>query len=145
MSISSTRKVSGASFPTRKERLSPLGSQGEGFVEHIDTGNNVLVKKDFDEDRRNKQEYQQAKDSEENQDFSGNQSQAYVPNAIEALEASGIYEQEDLPPTNNVNKIGIYGNNQSMISKETKERKEQSYLKHFYEKNELIEEVDKLV
>ena len=54
MSISSTRKVSGASFPTRKERLSSLGSQGEGFVEHIDTGNNVLVKKDFDEDRRNK-------------------------------------------------------------------------------------------
>ena len=148
MSISSTRKVSGATLTTRKnDRLYANNSENESFVEHIDTANNVLIKKDFDGEHQNNQEYQQQKkDEAEKTEISGNQPQTYVASALEAIEASGAYvEPEENTHARNVNNIGIYGNNQSMISQDKKEHKTQSYLKHFYEKNELIEEVDRLV
>lgn len=148
MSISSTRKVSGATLTTRKnDRLYATNNESDSFVEHIDTANNVLIKKDFDREHQNQQDYQQPnQETADKSDVSGNQPQTYVANAIEALEASGAYEAtEEDSHARNANNIGIYGNNQSMISKEQKERKSQSYLKHFYEKNELIEEVDRLV
>ncbi len=147
MSISSTRKVSGATLTTKKnDRLYAVQGQSDSFVEHIDTANNVLIKQDFDEGNQNQQGYQQAKkEPADEPELSGNQSQTYVPSALEALAASGVYETSENTLPNNISKIGIYGNNQSMISQEEKERKSQSYLKHFYEKNEPIEEVDKLV
>ena len=145
MSISSTRKVSGATVSSRKnERLYPAAGQGEAFVEHIDTANNVLIKKDLDEDNQKKQEYPQNEETDR-KELSGNQPQTYVAHAIEALEASGIYDNPEEVKPSNVNKIGIYGNNQSMISNEKSEKKNQSYLKHFYENNTPMEEVDKLV
>ena len=148
MSISSTRKVSGATLSNRRnERIYATNSENDAFVEHIDTANNVLIKKDFDGEHQNSPEYQQPKkENAEKTDVSGNQPQTYVASAIEALEASGAYDEvpED-SHARNVNNIGIYGNNQSMISQEDKERKSHSYLKHFYEKNEPIEEVDRLV
>lgn len=148
MSISSTRKVSGATLTTRKnDRLSATSNEGDVFVEHIDTANNVLIKKDFDQESQNQQSYQQQrKENAEKTEVSGNQPQTYVAGAIEALEASGAYEEpEENAHVRNVNNIGIYGNNQSMITQEEQERKKQSYLKHFYEKNEPIEEVDQFV
>ncbi len=148
MSISSTRKVSGATLTTRKnDRLYASNNESESFVEHIDTANNVLIKKDFDGEHQNNQEYQQQKKEQADKtDVSGNQPQTYVASALEALEASGAYEEpEENTHARNVNNIGIYGNNQSMISSEQKERKNQSYLKHFYEKNEPFEEVNRLV
>ena len=146
MSISSTRKVSGATLTTRKnDRLYASNNESESFVEHIDTANNVLIKKDFDGEHQNQQEYQQPKEQAEKNDVSGNQPQTYVASAIEALEASGAYEEQESSHAKNVNNIGIYGNNQSMITPENKERKSQSYLKHFYEKNEPPEEIDRLV
>ena len=123
MSISSTRKVSGATLTTRKnDRLFAMHNDSDVFVEHIDTTNNVLVKKDFDGEHQNNQGYQQPNNEEaEKNEISGNQPQTYVASAIEALEASGAYEEapED-SHARNVNNIGIYGNNQSMIAQEEK-------------------------
>ena len=147
MSISSTRKVSGATLTTRKnDRLYASNNEGNAFVEHIDTANNVLIKKDFEQEHQNQQEYQQPnKNNAEKTEVSGNQPQTYVASALEALEASGAYESEEDSHARNANNIGIYGNNQSMITHEQKERKSTSYLKHFYEKNEPLEEVDQFV
>lgn len=147
MSISSTRKVSGATLTTRKnDRFYAQNAESDSFVEHIDTANNVLIKKDSDDERNQKQEYQQPNnENADNSVLTGNQPQTYVASAIEALEASGVYDNEEMAASNNMNKIGIYGSNQSMITHENKERKGQSYLKHFYEKNEPMEEIDRLV
>ncbi len=143
MSISSTRKVSNTSAPVSRN----YGASGTGksFVEIIDTNNNIAVRDETQEQRgSNRREYEKPESEDQSTDLSVKSS--YIPSAIEALAASGVYnsqENENVP--NSTHKVNIYGNNQSIIKDEEAEQKGHSYLKHFYEKNEVIEEVDELI
>ena len=142
MSIVPTRKVSGSTSPARRvERSYAQGNAGESFVETIDTGNSVSIREDMHEnDGRRRQSFRKPEKDEEDTLISSGA--AYIPSAIEALTASGVYEQ---PQTGNRHsKVGVYDNNQSIIQEDNDERSGQTYLKHFYEKNTVIEEVDEL-
>lgn len=69
-----------------------------------------------------------------------------MASAIEALAASGVLEDSETEDnSNHFHKIGVYGNNQSIVKDEETEKIGHQYLKHFYEKNEILEEVDELV
>lgn len=149
MSISSTRKVSSStgsqtrSSPVKRATSNYANNSDEGsFVEVIDASNNVSINNnERDNSDKSKQNYKQP-EKDGGRDLSG--TSAYIPSAIEALSASGVYDES--PEKNyNTNKINVYGNNQSIIKDEEIERTGHNYLKHFYEKNELIEEVDELV
>ena len=74
--------------------------------------------------------------------YSLNNGSAYIPSAIEALSASGVYDDEQ---DHHSNKVNVYGNNQSIIKDDEIERTGHNYLKHFYETNKVLEEVDELV
>ncbi len=146
MSISSTRKVSSSTAPARRtERSYAVGGQGEAFVENIDTTNNVSINNDSNEHHNeSEQSFQRPNKKEEKSNISS--APAYVASAIEALAASGVYEQaEEDSEANTSHKIGVYDNNQSIIKEDQQERNSHPYLKHFYEKNEIVEEVDELV
>lgn len=147
MSISSTRKVSSSTAPARRtERNYAVGGKGEAFVENIDTTNNVSVNNDYNEHHdESEQSFQKFNKKEEKTNISS--SPTYVASAIEALAASGVFEQDEdqTSTTNNSHKIGVYDNNQSIIKERNSERNSHPYLKHFYEKNEIVEEVDELV
>lgn len=67
----------------------------------------------------------------------------YVNNTIEALAASGVYEETAV--SDNSHKVGVYDNNQAIIKDEELDRTGHSYLKHFYEKNEPVAEVDEFI
>lgn len=143
MPISSTRKV--ASSPTvssrKPERSYIVGSEGEPFVEMIDTTNNVSVREDLREDKGgNKQAFEKEETPQNKQELTA--STTYIPSAIEALTASGVYEDTSHLASNRPSKVGVYDNNQSIIKEDKAERHGHNYLKHFYEKNTPIEEVD---
>ncbi len=143
MSVTATRRVSGSTNPgSRTQRY--FGG-GEAFVEHIDTANNITVRDENDrenESRNNNSNEQKFEETEENRTIAAGAN--YVPSAIEALAASGIYEVQEGYSENHKN-IGVYDNNQAIVRDEEAESKGRSYLKHFYEKNEILEEVDKFV
>ena len=58
--------------------------------------------------------------------------------ALQENEPAEDYREPD-------SKVNVYTNNQSIIRDEEVERTGRNYLKHFYEKNEHISDVDKLV
>ena len=148
MSISSTRKVSSSTGGVRSTSLKRAehnyssGSDGESFVEVIDASNNVSVR---DDERDTKDKRKQAFEKPERDSEKSKISNAptYIPSAIEALSASGVYDEVE--ENTNISRVNVYGNNQTIIKDEEVERTGHSYLKHFYEKNELLEEVDELV
>ena len=45
----------------------------------------------------------------------------------------------------NPSSVGVYDNNQSIVRDEEAEIKGRTYLKHFYEKNEHMQDIDTLV
>ncbi len=143
MSITATRKVSSTTAAAKRPVRYVAGVEGHPFVEMIDTTNNVSIK---DENRDENESRKQSFDTPENPDIKNDVSSNsnYIPSAIEALAASGVYENNNAA-TQNSGKIGVYDNNQSIIKEDKKEREGHSYLKHFYEKNELVEEVDEFV
>lgn len=144
MSITATRKVSSTTASSKRPERYVAGVEGHPFVEMIDTTNNVSIKDEArDENESRKQAFETPEKSDNKNDISSNSN--YIPSAIEALSASGVYENAESVPAQNSGKIGVYGNNQSIIKEDKKEREGHSYLKHFYEKNELVEEVDELV
>lgn len=146
MSITSTRKVSGSPNAPSKADYYRRGGDGESFVENIDTTNSVLVKDNDPDNRKNRQDSHFKKPEEKNKRPEISSSQTYIPNAIEALTASGVYDDTPLSAVNQGHqKIGVYDNNQSMVRDIGQEQFSHSYLKHFYERNEIIEEVDELV
>ena len=147
MSIASTRKVSGSPNPPSKADYYRRGGNGESFVENIDTTNNVLVNNNDSDNRRNQQDSPfQKQEEEKNSRPKVSAPGAYVPNALEALAASGVYDDIPGEEKNTGNrKIGVYDNNQSIVRDPGSEQLSHSYLKHFYERNEIIEEVDELV
>lgn len=147
MSITSTRKVSSSpSSPTRPE-YTRRGGEGESFVEVIDTTNNVWVNNNTADEHKNQQDTPfRKKEEKNNKKEVASTGRTYIPNAIEALTASGVYDENQTPQKNSSNhKIGVYDNNQSIIKDEKNEQYSHHYLKHFYERNEIIEEVDELV
>lgn len=151
MSISSTRKVSSSTGSIRSasvNRTRPSyssASDGDSFVEVIDTANSISVR---DEERdtkdRNRKNFETPEKDSEKSNISNAPNQTYIPSAIEALSASGVYDETQDEPIS-MNRVNVYGNNQTIIHDEEVERTGHSYLKHFYEKNEIIEEVDELV
>ncbi len=146
MSITSTRKVSGSPNAPSKADYYRRGGDGESFVENIDTTNSVLVKDNDPDNRKNRQDSPFKKSEEKNKRPEISSSQTYIPNAIEALTASGVYDDVPLSDKNaGHHNIGVYDNNQSMVKDKAQEQFSHSYLKHFYERNEIIEEVDELV
>ncbi len=142
MSIGATRKVGTSTSSPRTERSYSANGQKTQFVEVIDTQNNVLVRDEAGEHHKQPEYYASHQSEEENSDFSP--SSAYVQNSISALAASGIFDSET-PPDHTSHKVSVYDNNQSIIHDEELERTGRNYLKHFYEKNEHLIDVDKLV
>ena len=147
MSITSTRKVSGSQgSPTRPE-YTRRGGEGESFVENVDTNNNVWVNNNADNEREHQQNSNfRKKEKKDNKKEISSTGKTYIPNAIEALTASGVYDDASSSPhIEGRNKIGVYHSNQSIVTEEKKEQYSHQYLKHFYERNEIIEEIDELV
>ncbi len=140
MSISATRKVGSSTSSPRADRAYAPTQQSK-FVENIDTRNNVLVRDDSDS-REHSGQFKQQKKQPEEQNFSP--SVPYVKNSIEALAVSGVFDNTDTPKENG-QKISVYDNNQSIIRDEEAERTGRNYLKHFYEKNEHLIDVDELI
>ena len=147
MSITSTRKVSGSQgSPTRPE-YARRGGEGESFVEVVDTNNNVWVNNNADDEKEHQQnpDFRKKEDNDEKKQVSST-GKTYIPNAIEALTASGVYDDVPVSPHfEGRNKVGVYHSNQSIVKEDRKEQYSHQYLKHFYERNEIIEEVDELV
>lgn len=141
MSIAPTRRVSGSTTARRIEKNYAVGSAGEQFVELIDTNNNVLVRDESNDHGSPKKKFTPV---EEKRGQEVSTAPTYVSSAIEALAASGVYDEpEDTPDSSQ--KVGVYDNNQAIIKDEEIDRTGQNYLKHFYEKNEIIAEVDELI
>ena len=134
MSISSTRKVSSSTgSQTRNAPVKHtdhnyiIGSEGESFVEVIDASNNISVNNDDNRDNKQKQSSPFATPEKEDS------------NAL----SGGVYDET--PDDSHNNRVNVYGNNQSIIKDEEVERTGHTYLKHFYETNQILEEVDELV
>lgn len=71
---------------------------------------------------------------------------AYVSSgAIEALSASGVYETEEPSPNYQNRQVNVYDNNQAIVEDENDNAADNPYLKHLYEKNKILEEVDEFV
>ena len=140
MSISSTRKISSNS-PTssRVDRSYFVANNVPHSVENIDTTNNVLVK---DENERNGgKQGQQRKQQEQSTNYKT--ATPDVINSIEAIASSVPPEEQN--NINNMHKVDVYSNNQSIIHDQAVEHTGRSYLKHFYEKNEHMQDIDTLV
>lgn len=143
MSISATRKVGSSTSSPRTERGYSANGKDSQFIEHIDTQNNVLVRDDNTEHHQQSSYYTpEQQDEKENNNFSP--SRAYVHNSINAIAASGVLDNY-IENNHNTHKVGVYDNNQSIIKDEELERTGRNYLKHFYEKNEHLIDVDKLI
>ena len=125
MSISSTRKISSsASNTSRIDKSYSATNRNSQFVENIDTTNNVLVK------------------DEQSPNYKS--SNPGILNGIEVIAAS-ISVDEQTKNHFQGNKVDVYSNNQSIVHDEDVEHTGRSYLKHFYEKNEHVIDVDELV
>ncbi len=151
MNISSTRRVTGSSGggagvnSTGKARYA--AGAHEQFVERIDTSNQVSVNADARDESRNKEKYTSQTHEEKEGLISSDRT--YVAGAVEAVSASGVYDE---PPTRNTNRgrqIGVYDANQTMVKDEAEQEQEkfynEHYVKHLYENNEPPEEIDELV
>ena len=140
MSISSTRKISStSSTSSRVDKSYFIANNSSQSVENIDTTNNVLVK---DEGNKNSRHQQQQNKKQEQQPNYKTATPGII-NSIEAIASSiGVEEQEDI---NKMKKIDVYNNNQSIIHDQDVEHTGRSYLKHFYENNEHMQDIDTLV
>ena len=139
MSISSTRKISSSTSGTsRIDRRSFLANNHSQFVENIDTSNNVLVKDDNNGENNRQERQSSNKENTTNYNSSS-------PNIINGIEAVASSITPDDQGQQQFNKINIYSNNQSIVYDEEVEHTGRNYLKHFYEKNEHMIDVDELV
>ena len=65
--------------------------------------------------------------------------------AIEALSASGVYDEAQQPQNYRNKQVNVYDNNQAMVKDERDYSADNPYLKHLYEKNQILEDVDEFV
>lgn len=147
MSVASTSKVSSSSSPLKRtERRYGASAEGNAFVENIDTTNNVLVRDDSENDSQQKPAYDNPQQEEKKNTFSA--SPTYMSSsAIEALSASGVYDATDTDTAANssLQKVNIYDNNKAIIGDDNDNSVDNPYIKHLYENNTILEEVDELV
>lgn len=141
MSINATKRVGSTTSSPRTERGYSANGRNTQFVEHIDTQNNVLVRDETGEHHQDNY-YPQNSSEQEQSEFS--HSIAYVQNNINALAASGVLDDTQ-DNYHSQHKVNVYDNNQSIIKDEELERTGRNYLKHFYEKNEHLIDIDKLI
>lgn len=142
MTISATKKIGSTTSSPRTERGYSANGRNTQFVEHIDTQNNVLVRDETSGNSNQDSYYPQNSSEQDQSEFS--HSTAYVQNNINALAASGVLDDTQ-DNYHSQYKVNVYDNNQSIIKDEELERTGRNYLKHFYEKNEHLIDVDKLV
>ena len=149
MSISATRRVSGSSNTSKVAGTNnaKYAAASEQFVEKIDTSNQVSVNADARNESSNKEKY--TPQNKENREAKILSNQTYVAGAVEAISASGAYEEVDKREINRNRKISVYDTNQTIIRDEIEQEQEkydnEHYIKHLYENNEPPEEVDELV
>ncbi len=145
MNVSSTRKVSSSSSPIKRtERHYAPGAEGHPFVENIDTRNNVLVRDETEEQNKKDSAFEQKEKEPKQNGISS--SQAFVSaSAIEALSASGVYDDAAQSPNYRNHQVNVYDNNQAMMQDERDSSADNPYLKHLYEKNKILEDVDEFV
>ena len=144
MSIAPTRRVGSSVSASRADKSYAAARLNTQFVEMIDTNNNVLVRDETNEHHSQESFSQEKNDTSSQKPVSADA--PYVASSIEALAVSGVFEEEANKNDSQSNhKVGVYDNNQSMVKDKAQEQFSHSYLKHFYERNEIIEEVDELV
>ena len=148
MSVTSTRRVSSATSYTSPARGGyETAGRGQSFVENIDTTNNVLIS-DEDQSQREPPRRQRVPEDEnlqaetqENQALGGDTEMVFKP--MQSM--SPLLDNDEIPsPSVQNQSIGIYGANQD-ISYRDREKPNNPYLKHFYENNEEIEDIDEFV
>ncbi len=134
MAVNSTQKINSSSGG----RVYSANFRSK-LVEDVDTRNNVLARDGGDENDTedfNSSRRQRDKDSAFDSRLS---------TSIDALTMSGIIESQDENNVVSNQRLNVYNNNQTIVKDEDVERIGRNYLKHFYEKNEPIVDVDKLV
>ena len=141
MSISSTRKVSSSSSTVSGIKRSASANNGQAqYVENIDTTNNVLVR-----DENNNEKQRQEKNFTQKEEATNYKTASpEILNSIEAI-ASTIPSDDSETQKSQINKVNIDTTNQSIVHDKDVEKTGHTYLKHFYEKNEHIIDVDELV
>ncbi len=137
MSVTQSRRISSQSSVIEKKYTA---RHGESFVETIDTNNNVSVRSDTNPDPQFGNNFHHPKKEEQAPIKADN---PIVSNTIAALAASGVWEEENTPQSSS--NVNVYNRNQSTIKEEERNRTGHRYLKHFYEKNQPVEEVNKFI
>ena len=141
MSIGSTRKISSTVSATKADMSSRIVNKHSQFVENIDTSNNVLVR----DESGNNQESHQNNNKSHSPVTDVTSATADISTSIESIALSELFDNNDHQPHDNSRKVNVYSNNQVIIKDEEVERIGRNYLKHFYEKNEHISDIDELV
>lgn len=145
MSVSSTRRVSSTASYGASVKGAYEAAQGhQSFVETIDTSNNVTISDESHSGHaKSYQDKEQTEDSFEIQTSSQND---VLNSNLKSGRRLGplLDNDEDLPQPSSQQSATIYGNNQ-VISHPEEEKIDNPYLKHLYEKNEIIEDVDEFV
>ena len=145
MSVSSTRRVSTTVSYGSSVKGAYEAAQGrQSFVETIDTSNNVSVSDEPNSGHgKAYQNKEQKEDSFEIQ--STPQNDALNSNMKTGRHLGPLLDNdEDMEQPSSQKSANIYGNNQ-VISHPEDEKVDNPYLKHLYEKNEIIEDVDEFV
>lgn len=137
MSISPTSKVSRSSPATTRSSFS---NRNKDQVDGVDTTNNVFVRPGMEENDN--------RDSSDRKDHHQNQKQTnismlnqnHIPQITEAIGSDETLLEINEDNGHKHNHVSIYTNNQTIIQNE--KNQSQKYAKHFYETNEIIEEID---
>ena len=144
MTVTSTRRVSTSLSYSSSVRGGYEAAQGsQSFVENIDTSNNVSIQNENDSEGR--KYYQRAQDETgEQENFNAEASQP-IDNGIKTSQNYSplIDNDDDVGVIQNQN-VGIYVVNQEKSKPET-DRRDNPYVKHLYEHNEIVDEVDEFV
>ena len=140
MSVTSTRRVSGTYRSTVSSTYAATQGQ-RSFVEDIDTTNNVLIAEDSES-----QHYKQFEKSQENEAEDILEKEDVLDNHLNTSQNLSplLDNDEEVVSVASDKNIGIYGNNQEM-SVQRQEKIDNPYIKHLYESNELIEDIDEFV
>ncbi|MBQ8464851.1 MAG: hypothetical protein IJ545_02450 [Alphaproteobacteria bacterium] len=142
MSVSSTRRVSSSLSYNSSVKGGYEAAQGsQSFIENIDTSNNVSVQNE--NGAQGRKFYQRQQDDNQSEEFQP-ENEA-VDNGINlSHQCSPLFDNDSDTTIVQSKNVGIYEDNQEK-SNQTPERRENPYVKHLYEHNENIEEVDEFI
>ena len=143
MSVTSTRRVSTSLSYSSSVRGGYEAAQGsQSFVENIDTSNNVSVQNENEAGGR--KFYQRSSDENETEQFQAETS-APIDNGLKTTRSYAplLDNDEDVAVVQNKS-VGVYGENQEK-SAQSPDRRDNPYVKHLYEHNEIVDEVDEFI